>query len=395
MTFTEKAAGELKLRLRERSSARAAGAAGDRSARQRLDEALAEPRGSARQHHPRLLRRPAARAAGRGARRSAVRGAHRIAGRAALRRGVRRWLQEQLADPPEGVRRALRREPRFGGDDGPDRSAAAGRVGADAVARLHRARGRGAPFDRDGRSTRSSRSCTSSRRCTRRPRPANDPLSPARSRRGASATRSALRAGVGDDDAEPDYDGWEAAARGSVAGSHVRQRAARARTRGTATASPRDAVVAARDALKRAAGSVPAGCRRRPRGAPAAGAARRHRPLRDAESRAPARWTSSTCCSVRAIWCAATRPCARGFQARFTHIFVDEFQDTDPLQAEILLLLAADDPPRPTGARVRPSPGSCSSSAIRSSRSTASAAPTSASTASLGAAGAQGARSCS
>jgi ATP-dependent exoDNAse (exonuclease V) beta subunit len=33
-----------------------------------------------------------------------------------------------------------------------------------------------------------------------------------------------------------------------------------------------------------------------------------------------------------------------GFQDRFTRIFVDEFQDTDPLQAEILLLLAAADP---------------------------------------------------
>jgi len=31
-------------------------------------------------------------------------------------------------------------------------------------------------------------------------------------------------------------------------------------------------------------------------------------------------------------------------QQRFTHIFVDEFQDTDPLQAEVLLLLASDDP---------------------------------------------------
>jgi ATP-dependent helicase/nuclease subunit A len=31
-------------------------------------------------------------------------------------------------------------------------------------------------------------------------------------------------------------------------------------------------------------------------------------------------------------------------QQRFTHVFVDEFQDTDPLQAEILMLLAADDP---------------------------------------------------
>jgi ATP-dependent exoDNAse (exonuclease V) beta subunit len=33
-----------------------------------------------------------------------------------------------------------------------------------------------------------------------------------------------------------------------------------------------------------------------------------------------------------------------GFQRRFTRIFVDEFQDTDPLQAEILLLLASADP---------------------------------------------------
>ena len=58
--------------------------------RRALDEALAGPRGSARQHDSRLLRRPAARAAGRGARRSAVRGADRAAGRAAVRRGVRR-----------------------------------------------------------------------------------------------------------------------------------------------------------------------------------------------------------------------------------------------------------------------------------------------------------------
>lgn len=32
------------------------------------------------------------------------------------------------------------------------------------------------------------------------------------------------------------------------------------------------------------------------------------------------------------------------FQERFTHIFVDEFQDTDPLQAEIIILLSAADP---------------------------------------------------
>jgi ATP-dependent exoDNAse (exonuclease V) beta subunit len=44
-------------------------------------------------------------------------------------------------------------------------------------------------------------------------------------------------------------------------------------------------------------------------------------------------------------------------QGRFTRIFVDEFQDTDPLQAEILLLLAADDPACGAYLDVRPAPG--------------------------------------
>ncbi len=47
----------------------------------------------------------------------------------------------------------------------------------------------------------------------------------------------------------------------------------------------------------------------------------------------------------------------RYLQQRFTHIFVDEFQDTDPLQAEILLLLASDDPEQTDWLRVRPRPG--------------------------------------
>src|SRR6185295_314736 len=47
----------------------------------------------------------------------------------------------------------------------------------------------------------------------------------------------------------------------------------------------------------------------------------------------------------------------RAFQSRFTHVFVDEFQDTDPLQAEILLLLAADDPAEGDWRRITPVPG--------------------------------------
>lgn len=48
----------------------------------------------------------------------------------------------------------------------------------------------------------------------------------------------------------------------------------------------------------------------------------------------------------------------RGYlQSKFSHIFVDEFQDTDPLQAKILLLLAADDPEETNGLDARPKPG--------------------------------------
>jgi ATP-dependent exoDNAse (exonuclease V) beta subunit len=47
----------------------------------------------------------------------------------------------------------------------------------------------------------------------------------------------------------------------------------------------------------------------------------------------------------------------RHFQHRFKRIFVDEFQDTDPLQAELLLLLASDDPAETRWDRVTPVPG--------------------------------------
>ncbi len=45
------------------------------------------------------------------------------------------------------------------------------------------------------------------------------------------------------------------------------------------------------------------------------------------------------------------------FQRRFHRLFVDEFQDTDPIQAEILLLLAADTADEADWTRVRPIPG--------------------------------------
>ena len=44
-------------------------------------------------------------------------------------------------------------------------------------------------------------------------------------------------------------------------------------------------------------------------------------------------------------------------QTRFSHLFIDEFQDTSALQAEFLLLLAADDPAASAWREVRPAPG--------------------------------------
>ena len=47
----------------------------------------------------------------------------------------------------------------------------------------------------------------------------------------------------------------------------------------------------------------------------------------------------------------------RELQERFSHILIDEFQDTDPLQADIARLLAADDPTEADPDRVRTIPG--------------------------------------
>lgn len=48
----------------------------------------------------------------------------------------------------------------------------------------------------------------------------------------------------------------------------------------------------------------------------------------------------------------------RYFRGRFTHLLVDEFQDTDPIQAEVMLLLTADNPAETNWQKCRPVPGS-------------------------------------
>ncbi|MBN1289672.1 MAG: UvrD-helicase domain-containing protein, partial [Actinobacteria bacterium] len=46
------------------------------------------------------------------------------------------------------------------------------------------------------------------------------------------------------------------------------------------------------------------------------------------------------------------------FQGRFTHLLVDEFQDTDPIQAEVMLLLTSSDPEETGYMNCVPKPGS-------------------------------------
>jgi len=46
------------------------------------------------------------------------------------------------------------------------------------------------------------------------------------------------------------------------------------------------------------------------------------------------------------------------FHDRFTHILVDEFQDTDPIQAQVMMFLTADDPGETNWQRCRPFSGS-------------------------------------
>ncbi len=48
----------------------------------------------------------------------------------------------------------------------------------------------------------------------------------------------------------------------------------------------------------------------------------------------------------------------RYFRRRFTHLLVDEFQDTDPVQAQVMMFLTASDPEERDWRRCRPSPGS-------------------------------------
>ena len=111
---------------------------------------------------------------------------------------------------------------------------------------------------------------------------------------------------------------------------------------GGARARP-EAVPAALDQGGDLGGQEPAPRRRRLRRGGGLGARagdrRRLRPLRAADGRGRARWTSTTCSSARSTCSSCSPTCASKYRRIFRWVLVDEYQDTNRAQYRMLQLL--------------------------------------------------------
>ena len=353
VTFTEKAAGELKLRLRGRLDRERRESQLDPEKRQRLDEALKGLEeahvGTIHGFCADLLReRPVE---------AGIDPLFEVLTEAASARmfdeAFGRWLQLQLADPPEGLRRALKRTA-FGGTDGPiDRIRRAGWELAqwrDFSAPWTRE-----PFDRIGELRSLVTTLHEFADLTRSPRSSGDPLYTGTGAARRVSEEIALHQGFGDPADRLQWDEWEAAL---VDLSRDRSLAKVRQGRGTAYSdgAPRERVLSALDDLRARLDTFRMT-------ADADLAALLQRELRGAidryeqmKSEAGALDFLDLLVKTRDV-IRAHPAVRRGFQRRFKRIFVDEFQDTDPLQAEILLLLAADDDSETDWRGVQPVPG--------------------------------------
>jgi ATP-dependent exoDNAse (exonuclease V) beta subunit len=341
VTFTEKAAGELKLRLRGALDEARSHASGDE--RERLNGALQ----NLEQAHvstihgfcAELLReRPVEARVDPLFRVLTEPQAHRLFDHA-----FAGWIQRQLGDPSEGVRRALRRSiwQGFGDssrEDTPiDRLRRAAWDLADwrdfAAAWTRR------PFDRASAIEALVTALQAFAGLTEGPSYVKDTLFTDTRAARDLATEIAIQQ---DADERPDYDGWEARLV-DLSRDRSFARVRHGRGPGYKPGVTRQRVIAAYDALRAgldefrldADADLAALLQAELSGAIVEYEALKSRmgALDFLDLLLKARDLVRDSVTVRA-----------GFQKRFTHIFVDEFQDTDPLQAEILLLLAASDP---------------------------------------------------
>jgi ATP-dependent exoDNAse (exonuclease V) beta subunit len=350
VTFTEKAAGELKLRLREKlDKARLVAGAEERT---RLDAALTQLEeahvGTIHAFCADLLReRPVE---------AGVDPLFEVLTEPASARlfdeAFGRWLQQTLAHPPEGVRRALRRSA-FGGDDGPiDRL-------RKAAFELAQWRDFSKPWTRNSFDRRAEIDALvlllhEVAGLTRNPSSRNDPLFSGTDPLRRVSDEIGLQQSL-DDQAPTDYDGWEAAL---VDLSRDRVLANVKQGRGVQYRSDvrRDHLVSALadvrgrlDQFRMAADADIAALLQQE----LSGALDQYREMK---AKAGALDFLDLLLIARDL-VRDNLQVRTGFQERFKRIFVDEFQDTDPLQAEILLLLAADDPSETDWRKARPSLG--------------------------------------
>jgi ATP-dependent exoDNAse (exonuclease V) beta subunit len=361
VTFTEKAAGELKLRLRE-ALERERGLAADPDARDRLDRAL----GSLEEAHVNTIHGFCAELLRERPVEARVDPLFRVLTETQSARVFEEafggWLQQQLSDPPEGVRRALRRSTPFSlfgarpRQDGP-------------IDRLQRAawelaQWRDFPtpwarraFDRDQQIERLVTELHALAAMSERPSYANDvlflDLAPVRhlsqeillQQEGTETKRTTLA----------DLDGIEARLV-DLARDRNFSRARHGRGPGYRTGVTRAELVAAVDAFRHhldgfrldADADLAAALQQE-----LAAAVRKYEELK---ARSGSLDFLDLLLKARDL-VRGNANVRRGFQQRFTHIFVDEFQDTDPLQAEILLLLAAADPAETDWRKVTPIAG--------------------------------------
>src|SRR5918992_356233 len=356
VTFTEKAAGELKLRLREALEEARAGSASGSAERDRLDRALGrlEEAQVSTIHGfcADLLReRPVE---------ARVDPLFTVLTEAQAARlydeGFHHWLESHLADPSEGVKRSLRR-PTFGGfgahadgGDGPvDRLR---RAGWELIQwRDFDGGWQRPPFDRSSRLDDLVQLLNTFTNLLEPPGSAHDTLYADcwAARKLAEEIRRTESV------APRDYDRLEA---GLIELSHNRnfREARKGSGRNYCSGVLRDDVWRARENLQSALAGFETAANAD------LAAALRHE-LRGCVSAYEAAKAKAGVLDFLDLLL-KTRDLIRdnpgvrsSFQSRFKRIFIDEFQDTDPLQAEILLLLAAGDPAQTNWRKTRPVPG--------------------------------------
>ncbi|HVH56476.1 MAG TPA: UvrD-helicase domain-containing protein [Vicinamibacterales bacterium] len=359
VTFTEKAAGELKLRLREaleKERTRARENSTSDEIGQRLDRAL----GELEEAHVSTIHGFCAELLRERPVEARVDPLFTVLTESQAERlfdeAFGAWIQAELADPPEGVRRALRRSVWAGfgrgaaREDGP-------------IDRLRRAAWELAqwrdftapwtrlPFDRERAIERLIEELHAFASLAEGPSYARDNLfmdtAPARHLSQEIALQQSFD--------HVDFDGWEARL-ADLARDRNFSRARHGRGPGYRPGVPRASVVEAVEQLRAhldqfrmdADADLAAALQQELRAAVA-----RYEELK---TRAGALDFLDLLLKARDLVKQDTGV-RRGFQDRFKHIFVDEFQDTDPLQAEILLLLAADDPSSTDWRTSIPTPG--------------------------------------